>query len=126
MNRELLFRARAVHDNELVYGNFIHSKRFAGCGNEYRIHNQDTGLESDVDPDTVQQLTPFLDCYEKPIYEGDLVRDYITQDIFEVVFTDQGNFGLMCDKHLDYEYKLIDPEYSRAGLLLITTPETRA
>ena len=34
-------------------GNYIHSKRFKGCSNEYRIHEQETGIESDIDEGTI-------------------------------------------------------------------------
>jgi hypothetical protein len=55
-----------------VYGNYIHSKRFAGAGNEHRIHCQDTGLESDVIPETVGQFTELQDSKGVDIYEGDI------------------------------------------------------
>ena len=73
-NREILFRAIAIHGNEWVFGNYIHSKRMSGRSCEYRIVNQDTGLESDIIPETLGQFTGLLDKNGKMIFEGDKVQ----------------------------------------------------
>jgi hypothetical protein len=67
--RTIKFRAKAM-TGEWVYGNFIHSKRFEGCFNEFRIHDQETGIEHDVFPETVGQFTGRFDKYGNEIYEG--------------------------------------------------------
>ena len=72
--REIKFKAKSVCGGAWVYGNFIHSKRFEGCPNEYRIHNQDTGIESDVWPETVCEFTGMVDRKGIEIYEHDIVE----------------------------------------------------
>jgi len=62
--------------NEWVYGNFIHSKRFKGCSNEFRIHNPETGLESDILIDTLCQLVAIRNGIE--FYEHDIVEDFLS------------------------------------------------
>ena len=70
-----LFRAKAL-SGEWVQGNFIHSKRFAGCFNEYRIYDRDTGMEHDVDPETVGQFTGKDDMNGCKIFDGDIISTF--------------------------------------------------
>lgn len=60
--REILFGAKALHDGSWVEGDPIHSKRMAGGFNEHRIRNQETGMETDIDPETLGQFTGLYDC----------------------------------------------------------------
>jgi hypothetical protein len=73
--RNIKYRAKAM-SGEWVYGNFIHSKRFEGCSNEFRIHNQETGLESDIEIDTLCQLVAFRNGIE--FYEHDILEDFLS------------------------------------------------
>ena len=66
------FRAKEIK-GEWVYGNFIHDKRFKGMSNEFRIHDQDTGMESDVLGDSVMMYLGQNDKNGVEIYKGDIV-----------------------------------------------------
>ena len=67
--REIIFRGKSPITKEWIYGDlFQHGEqRFIMTG----------GHNIEVDPESVGQFTGTLDCYERKIYEGDILR-YIT------------------------------------------------
>ena len=92
--RTIKFKALAYSQN-WVYGNFIHSKRFEGCSNEFRIHEPDTGIEHDVIGDTVCEFTGIKDSNGVDIYEGDILQNTLDERLFNwIIFFENGSFGI--------------------------------
>lgn len=104
--REIKFRGKCIHSGEWVYGNYIHSKRFVGCGNEHRIHDQDTGVHSDVIPETVGQFTGLKDDHDEEVFEHDIVADR-WGDIATICY-ENGQFRL---KYSEYNVESFDFEH---------------
>jgi len=75
--------------------------------------------------ETVGQFTGLTDREGNEVYEDDLVEEYVMGDIFQVVFTDYGNFGLKpvskkaAELLKGHEYETIDPSYACTSLTVV-------
>ena len=86
-NREILFRAIAIHGNEWVFGNYIHSKRMSGRSCEHRIVDKDSGMESDIIPETLGQFINETEQHEEMLFVGDRIRfNDCPDEVFTIVF----------------------------------------
>lgn len=63
------------YSGQWVFGSFIHSKRMTGMGCEFRIHNIETSLESDIYSETLCRWTGLYDVNKVEIYDNDIVED---------------------------------------------------
>ena len=121
--RKIIFRGKEKRGGLWLVGDLAHGK----TQNRYIFNQQSTGsyVRYEVDPETVGQYIGMEDRNGSAIYEGDVVQEYVMGDLFEVVFTDYGNFGLKpfrvtCPDVLKgHEYETIDPSYAATSLTVV-------
>jgi len=69
---QFIYRAKA-YSGEWVEGCLIRNKRLYGCSNEWRIKDVDTGIESDIYPDTIEIWTGLTIDGEK-LFTGQMIE----------------------------------------------------
>ena len=132
MMRDILFRAKALHNNEWVYGDYLTIITNEGRKRHY-IKRAEDGLLSPVEiiPETLGQATGLFDSNGKIIFENDIVRckyanTPVNEHIQKVVFLDGkfvaefsrgGCYSGLYDgaKHFDFDKSVYMTEIEKIG-----------
>jgi len=104
--RAIKFRGISTHDNYFVYGSLI--KKRSGL---FYIQD-DTGLGSDIETDTIGQFTGMFDKNGKEIYEGDLFKSMANPNLFQVSFINGSFVGFQNGRNkgpiADFNWPIIE------------------
>lgn len=153
MKRDHIFCGKRIDNGEWVYGFYLaiegdsevtYPWRDTDVPNKKRLHLDihyiaimslptDSGWDArdcftfhKVIPESVGEFTGWTDRKEMPVFEGDIVRDYVSEVQFVVVYTDYGNFGLKpffpaaaVATLKDFEYETVDSAYVSTTLRVL-------
>ena len=80
MAREIKFRAISECKGEhWLYGDIVHYNRNPYT-EKWTIRESATGIETDIDHNTIGQCTGMKDDYGKVIYEGDIIKEMCIEE----------------------------------------------
>lgn len=88
--REYKFRGRRIDNGEWVFGSLIGTDVIVGTIVDWGDDYFNTEWWYKVDPGTVGPLTGLEDSNKQPLWEGDVVMDYMTGNHSEVVWDPTG------------------------------------
>lgn len=101
MNREYIFRGQDIFDNNWVEGFLLI------CDKQYYIKSSNTnqrfGCGVEVKPETVTQFISLKDKDNNRIFEGDIVQDINTQEIFVIAFIQEELSYVLINSKKEYE-----------------------